>query len=155
MKKAFPAIIAACLIGWVAAAADSSSSVLQFRTIIDAPTNDSEQMSLTNKTGTVEIYSVQKVVLLDQSAVKSARAMTDKLDHPIIAITFTDEGRKRFAEITRQNLHKRLAIVVAGRLCCAPVIQDEISGSAAMISGNFSMQESRDLAKMINDAVKK
>jgi hypothetical protein len=98
---------------------------------------------------------VRKTVLLDQTAVKSAKAVRDNLGKPQINVRFTDAGRKRLAEVTRQSIHQRLAMVLDGRLYAAPVIQSEITGGEAVISGNFSDQEADTLAQKINDALAK
>lgn len=101
-----------------------------------------------------EMVNVQKAVLFDQTALKSAKVRTDK-GYPLIVITFTDDGRKRFAEVTRQNIGKRLAIIIQGQLYCAPRIRAEIPGGKAEISGKFSEQEAKNLAAKITEAMKK
>jgi preprotein translocase subunit SecD len=155
MKK-ITAIVTACLLGWIAMAADlSSSSVFQLRLVLDSPTSDSEQVTLSNKVGTAEILNLQKAILLDQTALKSANVQADKLGQPQIAITFTDDGAKRFAEITRESIGKRVAIIIAGRPCSAPVIRTEIPNGKAVIAGSFSKEEAKELAKKINDAAEK
>ena len=99
---------------------------------------------------------VQKKVLLDQTALKSAEVITNKFDeNPEIRIVLTAEGQKRFAEVTRQNIHNRLAIVIDGKLVTAPVIQSEIPSGMFQITGNYTEQEAEELAKKINDAVKR
>jgi SecD/SecF fusion protein len=77
------------------------------------------------------------------------------LGHPQIEITFSEEGRKRFAEITRQKLGQRLAILIDGQLYCAPTVKTEIAGGKAEISGSFSKQEANALAAKIIQAIKK
>ena len=129
MKKLI-AFIAVCFISAAAAAAGSSAPpVFQMRLVLDAPSGDSEVMMLVIKIKNsphTNALNVQKTVLLDQTALKSATAATDALGQPVIEITFTDAGAKRFAEVTRQNIHKRLAIIIDGQLCEAPMIQMEI-----------------------------
>ena len=77
------------------------------------------------------------------------------LGQATIQITFTDDGARQFAEVTRQNIHKRLAILINGQVCEAPIIQMEIRGGTAHIDGRFSKQEAKALAKKINDALNK
>jgi len=57
--------------------------------------------------------------------------------------------------MTRRNVGKRLAIIIDGQVYSAPVIRTEISGGKAEISGNFSEQEAKDLAKKMSEAVAK
>jgi preprotein translocase subunit SecD len=59
----------------------------------------------------------------------------------------TDEGGKRFAEVTAQHIGKRLAIVADGRLVCAPVVRDTISQGKLLINGDFSEEQARHIAE--------
>ena len=71
---------------------------------------------------------------------------TDNFNQPEVLIEFDGEGSKSFAEITRRYIKRRLAIVLDGRVLSAPVIQSEIPGGRARITGNFSVEEAKDLA---------
>jgi len=79
----------------------------------------------------------------------------DGLGNPIINIAFTDAGRERFAAISRQNIGKRLAIVINGQVRSAPVINSEITGGKVQISGRFSEPEAKKLAAEISAAIAK
>ena len=154
MKKILP-LMAACLITSAAAfAAPFTSPVFQIRLVVDAPSGDSEPMTIVSKERK-EVVNVQKPVLLDQTAVESVGVRTDELGHAQIEITLSDEGRKRFAEITRENVGGRLAIIIEGRLYCAPTIKTEIPGGKVEISGSFSKDEANVLAAKIIEAIKK
>jgi len=59
---------------------------------------------------------------------------------------FNSQGAADFDRITNENVRKRLAIVLDGVVHSAPVIQERISGGQAQITGNFTMDEARDLA---------
>jgi SecD/SecF fusion protein len=80
---------------------------------------------------------------------------TDHFGHQEIAITFNANGAKRFAEVTRDSIGKRLAIVIDGKLYSAPTIRSEIPGGKAVISGNFSKEEAKELVAKMNGALKK
>jgi len=154
MKKILP-LLAACLITSAAAfAAPFTSPVFQIRLVVDAPSGDSEPMTIVSKERK-EVVNVQKPVLLDQTAVESAGVQTDELGHAQIEVTFTGAGRKRFAQITREKVGQRLAIIIDGRLYCAPTIRTEIPGGKAEISGSFNKEEANTLAAKIIDAIKK
>src|SRR5438552_7749741 len=108
-------------------AAETSKPVFQVRLVIDRPTAESEEMTITRTDAaggtTREVLQVQRTPLLDHKAVRSASVQTSApTGAPEIQVTFTDKGAQRFAEITRQNIGKRLAIVVDGKLLSAPVI---------------------------------
>lgn len=150
--------LAACFLASAAIAADSSTSpVFQMRLVLDAPSDDSEQMPLITRTVPphTNVLHVQRAVLLDQTALKSARLTTDALGQPVIEVIFTDRGGQRFAEVTRQNVRKRLAIIIGGKVCEAPTILGEISGGKAQITGDFSKQEAKDLTKKIRASLAK
>ena len=72
---------------------------------------------------------------------------------PEINIEFSEIGKELFAAITRENLNKRLAIVLDGQMFSAPVIRSEITGGNAQIDGNFTVEEAQALAAQINDAI--
>jgi len=158
MKKSILPILTYLFASTAIAIAASTPPVFQMRLVLDTAASDSEPMTYVahyqNHTHTNLLY-VQKAILLDETALKSAKLGTAGLGWPVIEITFTDAGAKRFAEVTRQNIHKRLAIVIDGQLCEAPIIQTEISGGKAQISGSFSKKEAKDLAKKISDALPK
>ena len=159
IMKTLTVLIAACLLTEAAMAADvQSAPVFQMRLVAEAPSVDSETMIQILKEGTrviTNIVNVQKAVAMDQAAIKSARVSTDSLGHPVIEIAFTKNGTEQFATLTEKSVGKRLAIVIDGKLCSAPVIQSPISSGKAQISGNFSKDEAKDLAKRMNAVAKK
>ena len=63
-----------------------------------------------------------------------------------IALRFNNAGAKQFAEVTKRNIHRELAIVLNGELYCAPVIQTEINGGQAEITGHFTTEEAQNIA---------
>jgi len=160
MKKLLTTI-AVCLTAVMAMAADSTTPpVFQMRLVAESPSANSEQLicqSTNQETGRVSVEKlyVQKKVLLDQAALKSVVATRSRQSHWQIDFSLTPEGTKQFAEITGQNVGKRLAIVIDGRLITAPTIQSSITGGQGQITGNFSKQEAKDLAAKLNQAARK
>lgn len=69
---------------------------------------------------------------------------------PVVQIDFSDEGSKKFAEITRRNIGKPLAIFLDGIPVSAPTVQQEIISGPAVISGNFDLESAKDLAIQLN-----
>ncbi len=123
------------------------------RRVVDAPSSESEQMTLLSG-GRKEVLNVEKTVLFDETVLRSAKFGAGK-GYPVISITFSDDGRKRFAEWTRQNIGNRLAIIIAGQAYSAPRVMAEIPGGKTEISGGFSEQEAKDLVAKIEKAMKK
>ena len=133
------------------------TSVFQVRLALEMPTDNTEPMRLESQTGATAqaatLY-VAKEVLLDHTAVQSATFDKNKQGYPEIKVSFTDTGRKQFAEITRQHIHQRLAMVIDGKLWMAPVVQTEITGGKANVTGTFSDEEGKALAEKINETAK-
>lgn len=97
--------------------------------------------------------AVKQPILLKKEAVltgdmlSEARvSLTSQFSEPYVSISFNPEGAQRFEEITGANVKKRLAIILDNTVYSAPVIQEKISGGNAQITGNFSMDEAKDLA---------
>lgn len=66
-----------------------------------------------------------------------------------VALTFTDEGAKKFAEVTAANIGKHIAIVYDNTMYSNPVVQTAITGGQASITGMSSYEEAEKLASTI------
>lgn len=69
---------------------------------------------------------------------------------PQVSLQLTDEGAKLFAEITRKNIGKPVAIYLDDIPISIPVVQNEITGGQAVITGRFTPQEAKLLATRLN-----
>jgi len=69
---------------------------------------------------------------------------------PEIALQFDSEGAKLFAEITGRNVGKRVGIFLDGSPLTAPTVQAEITDGRAVITGNFKIDEAKQLATRLN-----
>jgi len=134
--------------------------VFEIRKVLDEPSEDSEHVVLLhrakdNTQEVKEVLNVAKTPVLDQSAVKAAKVVADEISgKPQVEVSFTEEGRTRFAEITRANVGKRLAILVEGKVIIAPIIRTEIRDGRALITGDFTDEDAKGLADTINGAVR-
>ena len=72
------------------------------------------------------------------------------LGEPEVALQFDDEGTKLFAELTKKNLGKKIAIFLDGQLQIAPTVQAEITNGQAVITGNYTFKEAKDIADRLN-----
>jgi SecD/SecF fusion protein len=86
--------------------------------------------------------------------IKSATVVRGNLGEPEISFTLDAEGRSRFGEITRNNVGRRLAIVLDGQLYSAPVINDAIESGNGQITGQFDQKEAFDLAHVLENPLK-
>ncbi len=68
----------------------------------------------------------------------------------IVRLEFNDEGKKLFAKITENNVNKRVAIFLDGQVLSAPTVQTPITDGVAIITGNFSGQDAKELATRLN-----
>ncbi len=71
---------------------------------------------------------------------------TSENSKPSVSIKFNSRGASTFDRITGENVEKRLAIVLDGKVYSDPVINERIPGGVASISGNFTVAEAQDLA---------
>lgn len=69
---------------------------------------------------------------------------------PYVSIRFNKEGAKLFQEITKRNINKQVAIFVGGDEISSPVVQQEIEGGNASITGNFDIKQAQELARDLN-----
>ena len=92
-------------------------------------------------------YLLKNKSLLTGASLETAKVqISDRYGEPNVSIKFNSQGAADFDRITGENVRKRLAIVLDGVVHSAPVIQERISGGQAQITGNFTMDEARDLA---------
>ncbi|MDP7147164.1 MAG: protein translocase subunit SecD [Nitrospinaceae bacterium] len=92
-------------------------------------------------------FLVKKRTVLTGETLSGADVRYDtEFNEPYVAITFNSIGAMIFQEVTRENVKKRLAIVLDDNVYSAPVIQEEIAGGRAQITGQFTTEEARDLA---------
>ena len=68
---------------------------------------------------------------------------------PIVSMTMTTSGARDWASLTKKNLKKCVAIVLDGYVYSAPVVESEITGGNSQISGNFTTDDTRDLANVL------
>lgn len=70
--------------------------------------------------------------------------------NPVVALQFNEEGARKFEEITKRNIGKPLAVIIDGQIITAPLVQQEIRGGRAVITGDFAAEEARQLAIQLN-----
>ena len=69
---------------------------------------------------------------------------------PVVSLVFNGEGADLFAGLTREYLGQPIAVYLDGAPISTPVVNDEITDGRAIISGDFSVQEARELAGRFN-----
>ena len=91
-------------------------------------------------------FLLRKRTLLTGAYLTNARVEFDQFNVPYVSIKFDKKGARIFERITGDNVKKRLAIVLDNTVASAPVIQERIAGGQARITGNFTLDEAKDLA---------
>ena len=106
------------------------------------------------KPGSLQFYDENWNVVLEGTDVASAKAVIYKdqqtgNNNYEVALTFTDEGTKKFADVTAANVGKKIAIVYDNVMYSNPTVQQAITGGQASISGMTSYEEAENLASTI------
>ncbi len=95
-------------------------------------------------------YVLKKETVLDGTYMDRAQPdMNPTTGQPVVSFSLTLEGAEIFADVTRNNVGRRLAIVLDGRVKSAPVINSEIPGGRGEISGKFTYEEANFLANIL------
>ena len=91
-----------------------------------------------------------KATALTGKQLQSAKVDFDQqLGSVNVSLQFNDEGSTLFAELTKKHIGEQIAIFLDGEVLSAPMVQQEILGGRAVITGNFSVQEAQLLARRL------
>lgn len=89
--------------------------------------------------------------LLNGSKLAKASLIFDnRTNEPKVLLTFTDEGRQMFSDLTKANIGKSVAIYLDGAPISTPVVREAILDGNAEISGSFKIAEARELVGRLN-----
>ena len=95
-------------------------------------------------------YLVKKRALVTGEMLTDAQQAFDpQTGQAVVSFRFDGAGARRFGDATAQNLGKRFAIVLDGKVISAPVIQSAITGGSGQISGSFTAESANDLAVLL------
>ena len=127
------------------------------RVIVEIPgaTDIETAMNMIGRTALLEFKLVNAdgtlgETLLTGSSLSKAGVSHDQMGQPQIQFEMTPEGAVAFAEITRNNIGRNLAITLDGEVKTAPTIQSEIAGGNGVITGNYTMREATETAALLN-----
>ncbi|TCL35821.1 preprotein translocase subunit SecD [Anaerospora hongkongensis] len=121
------------------------------RIIVELPgVKDPERaIELIGKTAMLEFQNESGVTVLTGKDLKDARSQIDQGKQNLVAIEFTDEGAKKFADLTAQNIGKRIAILLDKQVLTNPSVQEAIPGGKAVITGSRTLEEAQRLAILL------
>ncbi|MGD9553571.1 MAG: protein translocase subunit SecD [Arcobacteraceae bacterium] len=93
-----------------------------------------------------EKYLVKEIPILNGEQIIDAQVAFDQSNQPIINFTLNSSGARIFGEFTANNIGKRLAVVLDGKVYSAPNIRERIGGGSGQISGGFTLVEAGNVA---------
>jgi SecD/SecF fusion protein len=116
---------------------------------------DSQLLMLRDRqpNGTVKEFPivVKRRTEISGKSVANAFRSVDQLGRAVVIIEFNPEGRKKFGNLTEQNIGRRLAVILDGEVYSAPVIRSAIYGSCEISGGNMSSVEAEELASVLKN----
>ena len=107
-----------------------------------------------NKKNVYGLYAL-KITTSDGRAPLEGDVVTDAKDdfdqhgRPQVSMTMNSEGAREWAALTKANVGKAIAIVLDGVVYSAPRVTGEIAGGQSSISGNFTIEDTKDLANTL------
>ncbi len=100
-----------------------------------------------------EYYFVEKRAQMDGKGIIEAHPTSDQFGQRMISLRFDGDGAAKFGEITTKysqpGNQRQLAIVLDGKLYCAPVLKEPITTGQAQISGSFSNEELQQISNAL------
>lgn len=121
------------------------------RIIVELPgVKDAEgAIELIGKTALLEFKDESGATVLTGKDLKDAKAQIDQGNRNLVALEFSDEGAKKFADLTTKNVGKQIAILLDKQVLTAPVVQEPIPNGKAVITGNRTIEEAQHLAILL------
>lgn len=104
---------------------------------------------LATLSGALQVFSATPS--LTGKDVKKATVVYDQnTGKPQVQLQFSPEGEKKFGDLTGKNVGKQVGIFIDQQVLSAPVVQQKITGGTAVITGNFTLDNAKQLAVAIN-----
>lgn len=121
------------------------------RIIVELPgVKDPEKaIAMLGRTAMLQFKDESGKVVLTGSDLKDAKAQVSQGNQAVVGLEFSDEGGKKFADLTARNVGKKIAIELDGEVLTAPVVQEAITGGHAQISGSRNVEEAEHLAILL------
>ncbi|MFH1578278.1 MAG: protein translocase subunit SecD [Candidatus Omnitrophota bacterium] len=139
----------------------SQTAFLEFKLVLDDKDKLLKALEGDIPDGYELKYSIEdnEPLLLEKQAVLTGKALenayvrfdSNQFGQPIVALEFNPEGARTFAEVTADNVGRRLAIVLDGKTQSAPRIREAIPSGEAIISGRFTAEKASGLARILNN----
>lgn len=121
------------------------------RIIVELPgVKDPEKaIDLLGKTALLEFQDEQGNIVLTGKDLKDARAQIEQNNRNVVAIEFTPEGAKKFADLTARNVGHHITILLDKQVLTSPVVEEPIPNGKAVITGSRTIDEAQRLAILL------
>ncbi|MBR3732961.1 MAG: protein translocase subunit SecDF [Bacteroidaceae bacterium] len=100
-----------------------------------------------------ELYAIRTTAdgkaPLEGNAITDAKADFDQYGKPEVSMSMNNDGARVWANLTKNNIGKAVAIVLDGVVYSAPNVMNEINGGNSQITGNFTTEDTKDLANVL------
>ena len=96
-----------------------------------------------------ELDVSKRIIMSGENLIDAQPNFNNQSNQPTVSFTLDRLGAQKFGRTTADNVGKRLAIVLDGKIVSAPSINEPITLGSGIISGNFSFQEATDLALLL------
>lgn len=121
------------------------------RIIIELPgeRDPKKAIETIGKTAVLEFKDEAGNVKLNGEDLKDAREQMGQNKQPVVSLQFSEEGGDKFARLTAANVGRHIGIYLDGELLTNPVVNEAITGGAAVITGQRTLEEAKDLAILL------
>ncbi|MEN8893906.1 protein translocase subunit SecD [Planktotalea arctica] len=96
-----------------------------------------------------QYYTLESAPVVTGEELVDAQPAFDQNGRPAVSFRFNPTGARKFGDYTAENIGNPFAIVLDAEVISAPVIQSHIAGGSGIITGNFSVEESTNLAVLL------
>ena len=96
-----------------------------------------------------ELNVSKRIIMSGENLIDAQPNFNNQSNKPTVSFTLDRLGAQKFGRTTTDNVGKRLAIILDGKIVSAPSINEPITSGSGVISGNFSFQEATDLALLL------
>ena len=87
---------------------------------------------------------------LEGDVITNGKDDFDQMGHPCVSMQMNSDGARQWSQITKQNIGRAVAIVLDDAVYSAPRILTQIDGGNSQITGNFTIEDTKDLANTLN-----
>jgi len=115
---------------------------------LEASIPEGYELRILEENGNKKEILVEKKVVLDGGDIYSVNITEDSDKKPILGVKLSAEGSKKLAKSTKENIGRRLAVILDEKVLMAPRIKEEIPNGELVVTGNFSLDEIKDLELM-------